>query len=103
MHLSKLTNALQSLDEERFKSLEVYIHSPFFKVPSHSVNLFNFLAPLYPKFHERKITVEIIALVAPNLSTFSKQARAGTELLERIQDFMAYEDWEQDKLARRFN
>src|ERR1043165_8629904 len=103
MHLSKLVTALQSLDEDRFKRLGDYIRSPFFKVPTHSVNLFNFLEPLYPKFPEKKVTIENIAVVAQNLSTFSKQARAGSELLERIQDFMAYENWDKDQKAKRFN
>ncbi len=103
MHLSKLITTLQTLDDPSFKALRDYVRSPYFKVPTGSVTLFDYLAPLYPRFPENKITPQTIGVTSQNLSTPAKQARAGSELLEAIEDFLAVQDWQKNKRAKAIN
>ena len=106
MFLSKLTNLISALDRESFKRLNDYIDSPYFKIPSASVELFRYLQALYPEFPESKMKPEIISGAAKNLSTRNKAARAGSELLTAIEHFIALEDWQKQDLRlnwHRFN
>lgn len=103
MHLSKLVTTLQALDETTFKSLRDYVHSPYFKVPTGSVTLFDYLYPLYPDFTEKKVNPDSIGAKAQNLSTPAKQSRAGSELLEAVEEFLAVEQWPKNQRAHTFN
>lgn len=100
MYLAKLITALQSFNEPHFRALREYVHSPYFKVPTSSIALFDYLVPLYPDFIEKKVNAESISEVAKNLSTPAKQARAGSELLESVEEFIALQQWEKNKRGK---
>ncbi len=103
MHLSKLITTLQVFDEATFKSLRDYVRSPFFKVPTGSATLFEYLSPLYPRFPESKVNPKSIEVISPNLSTPAKQARAGSELLEAVEEFLAVRQWQKNKRGQTFS
>ena len=84
---------MQAMDADTFKRLNEYVHSIYFRVPAASVDLFDYLAPLYPRFPASKISAESISALGGNLSTYRKAARAGSELLQAIEFFLAFEDW----------
>jgi hypothetical protein len=98
MFLSKLVNVISALDKASFKRLDDYLHSPYFKVPAASVDLFEYLDSLYPNFPEQKMKPEVIGKSHKNLSTRGKAARAGSELLTAVEHFLAIEDWQQQDL-----
>lgn len=91
MHLSKLFDILHCMDAEEWKRLNDYVHSPYFKVPSASVALFDYLYPLHPGFAVKKISVEAIGKSGSNLSTSAKQATAASALIKAATDFMCIE------------
>lgn len=93
MHLQKLITHLQKLDKTNLKRFTEYVHSPYFKVPSASVALFNYLSALYPKFDEKKFTPAQIAKKVKELPSENKQAKAGSELIKALERFLAIERW----------
>src|SRR4051812_33766947 len=94
MFLSKLVNVISALDKAAYKRLNDYMRSPYFRIPAASVDLFDYLDGLYPNFPELKMRPEVIGKSFKNLSTRSKAARAGSELLTAIEHFLAIEDWQ---------
>ena len=92
MHLSKLISVLKALDNPTLKSFTEYVNSDYFKVPKASVQLFNYLGKLHPNYSETKIRPAVITAKVPNLKSGAKQAKAGTELLQAFEDFIAMED-----------
>jgi hypothetical protein len=103
MHLSKLVVVLKALDESALKEFERYAASSYFKVPSAAVELFTYLEKLYPEFQERKIQPEIIAKKTTGLPNAGKQAKAGTELLKALEDFIALRDWQSDEQSKTWH
>jgi hypothetical protein len=103
MHLSKLIHALKAFDENQFKALKEYIHSPYFHVTPSAVTLFDYLAPLYPGFPAKKLKVEFISTHQKKFSTSLKQRKASTELLKYIDHFIAIQDWQQDLAGISWN
>lgn len=91
MHLQKLVTYLLKLDKANLKRFTEYVHSPYFKVPSSSVALFNYLASLHPKFDEKKFTPTQIAKKVRDLPSENKQAKAGSELIKALERFLATE------------
>jgi hypothetical protein len=106
MFLAKLVSVMGALDSKAFSRLSDYVNSPYFKVPAASKDLFEYLETLYPEFPEMKMKPEAIGKTGRNLSTRGKAARAGTDLLETIEHFIAMEDWRKQGLRvnwHRFN
>ncbi len=102
MHLQKLSTLLKALEKPQWKRLEEYVHSPFFKVPSASVELFDYFLSIYPDFSEKKLDPSIISKKVKELPSASKQAKAGSELIKAIYHFLAYQHWQkkpQDALS----
>src|SRR5687767_11758139 len=98
MFLSKLIQVISSLDTPSYKRLQYYLPSPYFKVPAASVDLFTYLDTLQPNFLESKLQPEVMGRMFKNLSTRSKAARAGSDLLTAIEHFLAIQDWQQQEL-----
>lgn len=103
MHLHKLISTLKALDAQQVKSLKSFIHSPYFKVPEGAVIMFDYFAPLHPRFPPNKITPEVIGQVAQFISTPAKQSRVGSELLEALEQFIAIENWQKHKHSTTLN
>ncbi len=103
MHFSKLINLLQSFDTPRLMRLKEYVHSPYFKVPLSSVNLFDYLYSISPDYTEKKVNPEAIGYRYSNLSTFAKQIFAGSHLLYAIENFIAQEDWQKSPTGVNFH
>lgn len=93
MHLQKLITHLQKLERPQFNRFSDFVRSPYFRVPSSAVALFNYLALLYPQFEEKKILPPLIAKKVKELPTENKQAKAGTELMKGLERFLAVEQW----------
>jgi len=97
MHLNKLISTLKAFDGQQMKSLKSFIHSSYFKVPEGAVLMFDYLAPLHPRFAQNKVSPEMIGQTAQFLSTPAKQSRVGTELLEAVEQFIAVENWQKQR------
>ena len=97
MHLAKLIKVLQALNAPQLKKLQKYAGSPFFGVYPPSVTLLGYLAPLYPGFAAKKITVAAIAKYHGSLSTLSRQETASTRLLRAIENFIAETEWQKNE------
>jgi hypothetical protein len=93
MHLNKLVTHLKQLDKAQLKRFGEFVHSPYFKVPSSPVALFDYLQTQHPTFDEKKISPALIARKVKDLPTENKQAKAGTELLKNMELFLATEKW----------
>lgn len=96
MSLGKLITVLKSVDENDIGQLFNYIHSPYFKVPAASVRLFDYLYKIHPDYNDKNTSTEVIGKKVENLSNYSKQARAASELLDAILHFLSVEDWQSD-------
>ena len=94
MHLEKLAAVLKTFDKPRLRRLKVYIHSPFFNVPSVCAVLLERLMPLHPQFEERKMRPESLGKKRHELSTLGKQQTAGSYLFRAIEKFIAQEEWQ---------
>jgi hypothetical protein len=103
MFLSKLINVISALDKPGYKRLQEFVSSPYFKIPQASVDLFEYLDSIYPNFPERKMSPEAMGKSYKNLSTRSKAAHAGSDLLKAIEYFLAIEDWQKQELRVSFH
>src|SRR4051812_39390665 len=97
MFLSKLVSVIGALDKGSYRRLREYLSSPYFKISSGSVDLFDYLDTLYPDFPEHKMKPEVIGKASSNLSTRGKAAKAGSELLKSVEHFLALEDWDKQE------
>jgi hypothetical protein len=97
MHLSKLTNFLGRLDKAQIKRLGEFVHSPYFKTPVSAVALFDYLSAMHPGFPAELIQPHVIARKSKLLPTANKQSKAGTDLFESTERFMALEKWWTDE------
>jgi hypothetical protein len=52
----------------------------------------------HPKFSERKINVEAISTLGESLSTGIKQSWAASKLLDAVDNFLAYEQWQRNPI-----
>ncbi len=93
MHLQKLITHLQKLDKAYLKRFAEYVHSPYFKVPSSSAKLLDYLITLHPKFDTKKVSPTQITQKVKDLPSENKQAKAGSELMKAMDRFLATERW----------
>lgn len=99
MHLQKLITHLQKLDKAYLKRFTEYVHSPYFKVPSSSAKLLDYLVTLHPKFDAKKVSPAQITQKVKDLPSENKQAKAGSELMKAMDRFLATERWSSNERA----
>lgn len=89
---------MRALSKERIGRLSEYIHSPYFKVRPQSIVFFDYLMTLYPDFQESKLDPDIVGRRIKGIPTLSAQSITASRLLQSIQRFLAYEDWERNEM-----
>ncbi|MCW5906677.1 MAG: hypothetical protein KIS94_02375 [Chitinophagales bacterium] len=94
-HLYKLKKTLTQLDKATLKKFQLYLRSPYFKVPDAAADLFDYLLPLHPRFADAKTTPEAIANACKKLATAKTQANNASLLLQHLHIFMAIEHVQQ--------
>ncbi|HWB63504.1 MAG TPA: hypothetical protein VG603_08350 [Chitinophagales bacterium] len=92
MHLTKLVSVLKAFDEPTIKDFKEFVHCEYFKVPVSAVRLFDYLEKQYPVFRESRLNPDVIAGKVKELGAAGKQAKAGTELLKAIDNYIAMND-----------
>lgn len=96
MAFEKLIAVLQTFQPPVIERLGQYLKSPYFNTPEAALQLYHYLAPLHPQYPEAKLQTAAIAKKQPVLFNKNKQAKAGTELLKTVIQFIAEEAWQKN-------
>lgn len=96
MAFEKLITALQAFNKPQHQRFLLYLQSPYFNTPEAALQLYGYLARLHPLYPAGKLKTTAIAKKIPALHNKNKQAKAGTELLKMILQFIAQEEWQKN-------
>jgi hypothetical protein len=91
MRFEKVILILKKLSSAERKHLESYLLSPYFNVPETAVALHQYLSGIHQSFAEKSLTLEAISRAQPRLGTKAIQDKAGSLLLDAIENFIAQE------------